>query len=89
MEYEFDPAKNSINIRKHRISLASAEYFEWETAVIHEDLREQYPERRFKATGVMYERVHIMIYCLRGNVIRVISFRKANFREVKQYAHHN
>ncbi len=86
MDYEFDPAKDESNLDKHDLSLADVENFEWETAVVHEDTRQQYAEQRFEATGYIGERLHVMVYCLRGDAYRIISLRKANPREVKRYA---
>lgn len=86
MNYEFDPAKDEINLDKHGVSLSDAEGFEWETAVVREDTRKQYTEPRFEATGHIGDRLHVMVYCLRRDAIRVISLRKANSREVKRYA---
>lgn len=86
MEYEFDPAKDESNSDKHGLSLADADGFEWETAVVREDTRRQYAEQRFEATGYIGDRLHVMIYCRRTDVIRVISLRKANKREEKRYA---
>ena len=85
MHYEFDPVKNKINFDKHGVSLVDAEGFEWETTVVREDTRKQYAEQRFEATGLIGDRLHVMVYCLRGDVVRVISLRKANQREVKRY----
>lgn len=85
MNYEFDPVKDESNLDKHGLSLADAEGFEWETAVVREDTREQYAEQRLEATGLIADRLHVMIYCLRSDAVRVISLRKANSREVKRY----
>nr|WP_198980672.1 BrnT family toxin [Herbaspirillum sp. ASV7] len=86
MNCEFDPAKDESNLDKHGLSLADAECFEWEAAVIREDTRRQYAEQRYEATGYIGDRLHVMIYCLRGDVVRVISLRKANRREERRYA---
>lgn len=86
MNYEFDPAKDESNIDKHGVALADAEGFEWETAVVREDTRKQYAEQRFEATGYIGDRLHVMVYCLRPDAVRVISLRKANKREEKRYA---
>jgi uncharacterized DUF497 family protein len=59
--------------------------FEWETAVVREDTRKQYAEQRLDAIGLIGDRLHVMVYCLRGDAVRVISLRKANLREVKRY----
>ncbi len=86
MNYEFDPAKDESNLDKHGVSLAYVEGFEWETAVVHEDARKQYAEPRFEAKGYIGDRLHVMVFCLRAEAVRVISLRKANPREVKSYA---
>ncbi len=86
MNYEFDPAKDASNLDKHGLSLAAVDGFEWDTAVVREDAREAYGEQRFEATGYIGERLHVLIYCLRGNVMRVISLRRANKREGNRYA---
>ncbi len=86
MNHEFDPAKDESNLDKHGVSLADVEGFEWETAVVREDARKQYAEPRFKAMGYIGDRLHVMVFCLRAETVRVISLRKANSREVKDYA---
>ncbi|MFZ3223794.1 MAG: BrnT family toxin [Rugosibacter sp.] len=86
MDYEFDPIKDERNLDKHGLSLAEAEGFDWETAVVDEDTRKLYAEPRFEAKGFIGERLYVMVYCLRADVVRVISLRKANTREVKDYA---
>ena len=52
MQYEFDPAKDESNLEKHGVSLADADEFEWEAAVVREDTREQYAEPRFKQKAI-------------------------------------
>lgn len=86
MNYEFDQAKDENNLDKHGLSLAEAEFFEWETAVVREDTRKQYAEQRFEATGYIGDRLHVMIFCFRSVSVRVISLRKANKREENRYA---
>ena len=86
MNDEFDLTKDDGNLEKHGLSLADAEDFEWETAVVHEDTRKQYAEPRFQAAGYIGNRLHVMVFCLRIDAVRVVSLRKANPREVKNYA---
>lgn len=86
IEIEFDPVKNQSNLEKHGVSLADAANFEWEAAQIDEDLRSVYPEKRFRATGQLGERLHVLIFCKRGDATRVISLRTANERGAKSYA---
>ena len=86
MNYEFDPDKDEGNFEKHGLSLADADGFEWDAAVVREDRRKRYAEPRFEAKGYIGERLHVMVFCLRTDAVRVISLRKANPREVKSYA---
>ena len=67
MGYEYDPLKNESNLEKHGLYLSEVEYFEWETAIIKEDLRLNYPERRFEATGYIEQKLYILIFCFREN----------------------
>ena len=59
--------------------------FDWETALYSEDVRHIYPERRFIAIGYLEERLHVLCFTPIKDGVRVISFRKANVREVKRY----
>ena len=86
MHYEFDLLKDQMNIDKHGLSLADADDFEWGAAVVREDTRKRYAEPRFEAKGYIGDRLHVMVYCLRADAVRVISLRKANSREVSDYA---
>ncbi len=54
--------------------------------MVREDTREHYAETRFEAKGYIGNRLHVMVFCIRSEVVRVISLRKANPREVKSYA---
>jgi len=83
---DYDPNKDAVNTYKHGVSLALAQFFEWGMAQIEEDIRFDYGERRFKATGYIGQRLYVMVFCPRGEVARVISLRKANPREEKRYA---
>ena len=62
------------------------EGFEFETALIRQDIRKIYPEVRFSALGLISGRVYSLMFTEAPMGIRVISFRKANAREVRQYA---
>ena len=85
MEIEFDAAKNETNIRNRGLSFELVIDFDFETAVIWIDIRKTYPEMRISALGLLAGRVHSVVFTETSNGIRVISFRKANRREVKRY----
>jgi uncharacterized DUF497 family protein len=82
---EFDPGKDAINRRKHGLSLADAERMDLDTAIIDPDCRYAYGEDRFQALGLIDGRLHMLVYTMRGEVMRVISLRRANPREIKRY----
>ena len=81
----FDPAKNERNIASRGISFEVAERFEWDTALIAEDLRKEYGEPRFQALGLILGRLHAMVFTPRAGKVHVISLRKANRREMRRY----
>ncbi len=83
--YSFDPAKAASNKALHGVDFADARDFDWETALVVEDVRRDYGEKRYVALGMIGERVHVMIFSPRGGAVRLISLRKANKREVKRY----
>lgn len=85
MEIEFDPAKNAANRRKHRIHLAEAAGFEFETALVVEDDRHDYGETRWQALGLIGSRLHMLVFTFREAKVRAISLRKANDRECAYY----
>jgi len=58
---------------------------DWETAVIHPDTRHDYGEQRQKALGNIGPRLHCAIFVDRDGKRRIISLRKANKREFKDY----
>jgi uncharacterized DUF497 family protein len=82
---QFRCGQNERNIASHGISFEAAEQFEWDTAMIAEDLRKEYGERRFQALGFIAGRLHAMVFTPRAGTVHVISLRKANRREMKRY----
>lgn len=87
MSYEWDPAKAQANRAKHRVDFADAVgVFEDPRAMT---LRDEHPtEERFVTIGLdLLGRVLVVSWTSRerGNQIRIISARKANKSEVRQY----
>lgn len=85
MEIDFDPAKNDKNIRERGLSFERVGDFDFATAVVRQDIRKAYPEPRLVALGFLDARLHVLCFIPQAGGIRVISFRKANRREVKDY----
>lgn len=57
--------------------------FDWDTAVIKQS--DRHDERRYAAVGFIRGKLYILVYADRGGVLRVISLRRANRREVRRY----
>lgn len=85
MPIEFDPNKDLTNQAKHGVSLALAESFDMQAALVTPDTRFDYAEERMKALGPIGDRIYVLVYTMRGETMRVISLRKANRREVLSY----
>lgn len=66
-----------------------AEEFDWPTAIVQEDMRQDYGERRYRAMGLIGQRLHVLVFTPRGSQLHIISLRKANQREVNRYEEKN
>ncbi|MCM1129737.1 MAG: BrnT family toxin [Alistipes senegalensis] len=86
MQITFDPKKNQKNIEERGLSFERVMEIDFQTAVFREDTRKDYGETRIRLLGKIAERVHVLVFTmLPDDTMRVISFRKANKREVKYY----
>jgi hypothetical protein len=80
-----DPDKEDRNLAERGLSMDLAERLDWATALIWEDTRKHYGERRYCVLGFIAGRLHSVVFTPRDGKPRVISLRKANKREVKRY----
>jgi len=80
-----DPTKDRRNIAARGLSLDLAEPLDWATALISEDRRKDYGERRYCVLDFIKDRLHGVVFTPRTGKPRVISLRKANNREVSRY----
>lgn len=85
MHIEFDTHKNDTNILDRGLSFERVVNFEFEAAVFKQDTRRDYGEIRIRALGYLDGRLHALVFTETAQGIRVISFRKANKREVLAY----
>jgi len=81
----FDPAKNARNIHERGLPFELVAHLDWETAVSVEDTRKDYGERRLRVLGFLGDRLHAAVITIRGDAMNVISFRKANVKEMRRY----
>ena len=85
MRISFDPAKDEWNIRVRSLSFLAVADFDFENALYAVDVRRDYGETRYVALGMLRDRLHVLCFVETDDGIRVISFRKANAREVRRY----
>jgi uncharacterized DUF497 family protein len=85
MELEWDEAKRRSNLRKHGLDFDDAKFLDWDNATIVEDTRFAYSEPRYWAFARWNGRLHMVAFCIRGDKVRVISFRRANDREARRH----
>ncbi len=85
METEWDPAKHLANLAKHGLDFEDVPFLDWDNAKVLPDNRQTYPEPRFRAFAMWNGRLHMVAFCIRGTKVRIISFRKANKKEVTRY----
>ena len=86
MQFEWDDAKNLENIRKHQIDFTDVSEMFDSPMLIEEDERFDYGEERWSGIGFLGNGVAVVVWTeRRGNVIRIISARKANRYERKKF----
>jgi len=83
--FEWDPSKEVENVRKHGIEFTTASLI-WRDSVFERiDDRRDYGEVRYQAFGLVDRRVLTVAFTWRSRNRRLISARKANFREQRLY----
>jgi uncharacterized DUF497 family protein len=85
MRVTFDPAKNAKNIAERGLPFEQVAELAWENAVLQEDRRKDYGETRVRLLARLGQRLHAAVITIRGDAVHVISFRKANRKEVEWY----
>jgi len=86
MEFEWDEAKSDVCYSQRGFDFAYAvQAFVDPDRLIRQDHRWDYGEERYQLLGRIEHRVFFVAYAVRNCVIRIISARKANQREAKDY----
>ena len=85
MNIEFDTVKDATNIAKHGVSLTLAAKIEWSDVLCAPDTRRDYGEVREIGFTMIEQRLYVVVFVQRSAVMRILSLRKANSREVKLY----
>jgi len=85
MKIEFDPVKSEQNLKLRSLSFDRVGDFDWGTAIYIKDDRRDYVETRIRAFGFIDDRLHAIVFTPIAGGVRIISLRKANQREVRNY----
>jgi uncharacterized DUF497 family protein len=85
-DFEWDPAKARANLAKHGVDFDVAKNVFLDPAAIVEPNDSDPAEDRWRTIGLAGGKVLFVVFTERsGNVIRIISARKANKREERNY----
>jgi uncharacterized protein len=85
MPFEWDDAKRKRNLRQHGVDFIDLFPLFDGDAIERIDNRVDYGETRLRCLGEIAGRVYVVIYTWRGDKRRIISARKANAREEREY----
>ena len=86
MHFEWDEAKNQANILKHGIDFQDAVDIFNHPLLCRKDDRANYGEERWIAIGCIQRLTGVVVYTEKvGDLIRIISARKATKKEVRRY----
>jgi uncharacterized DUF497 family protein len=85
MGTEWDEEKRAANLAKHGVDFANVADFDWSEALVRADTRKDYGEVRLVALAPIGDRLHHLTFTVERRVVRVISLRKANNKEIDRY----
>jgi uncharacterized DUF497 family protein len=86
VKIEFDTEKDATNIARHGVTLAlGAKIFDDHELLIMPTIREQDREERYKAIGLIGDKLWTAIHVYRGDVVRFLSVRRSNTSEQRSY----
>lgn len=83
--FEWDEDKSKACRETRGFDFSVVEGFDFGEALIVEDTRRDYGERRFRAFGHIGNDAFSVVFTPRGDRIRIISVRRAHARELKRY----
>ena len=83
MPYEWDDAKRRETLETRGIDFAEIYGFDWGTADTQPSNR--HGEGRWASLGMIGNRLYHVVWTVRGENTRIISLRKANEREERDY----
>lgn len=86
MNFEWDEAKSDLCFTERGFDFTyAARVFFDPNRIVQADTRRSYGEERYRLIGMVEQRLFVVVYTPRLDVLRIISARKANQREVTYY----
>lgn len=86
MDFEWDEEKALVNVRKHGIDFDTASLVFFDPGRIEEyDVEHSTDEDRWMTIGLVYATILFVVYTEHNKTIRIISARKADKYEQKDY----
>jgi uncharacterized DUF497 family protein len=86
VRFTWDPAKAVSNLAKHGVTFDDVPLAAMENAVVRATLNHNSGEPRLFALVPIAGRLHALVYAIDRGSLHVISLRKANTREKRDYA---
>ncbi|MCP4994120.1 MAG: BrnT family toxin [Gammaproteobacteria bacterium] len=86
MRFEWDENKRHINLQRHGLDFEDAHLVFTDEAFVIEDPHDDYEELRYILQGMLDQFFIIVVFTVPNDeIVRIISMRKANKREQKNY----
>ncbi|MBF0230717.1 MAG: BrnT family toxin [Desulfamplus sp.] len=86
MKFEWDENKNQLNIKNHKIDFNDVVKMFNKPMLVFLDDRADYDEDRYIGIGFLKSFIAFIVFMEKiDNTIRIISARKANKHEIKQF----
>lgn len=85
MEIEWDNNKAASNLSKHKIDFEDAKNIFLDPNRLEREDKRDYDETRIQVIGIVNQVVLFVVYTKRNGRYRIISARKANKNERRQY----
>lgn len=90
MKFIFDPSKDEANRFKHGLRLSFGErIFDDPLMSLLPTIRIDDEEERWKAVGMVNGKLYTAVHVWRGETVRLISVRRSNSSEQRDYNRHS
>jgi len=83
--FEWDEEKSARNRMLRGFGFELVLDFDFSSALIVEDTRKDYGERRFRAVGRIADLPYMVVFTPRGDRLRIISMRRMHEKEARRY----